>query len=142
MFCKCDNLDLIDLISEYNVLLRRLTEQAWNESSNIHITNSEWFIIANIYKNNTTISNVTKNVDISRQATHKFTKNLESKGLVEVYSSDINKRDKCIRLTKFGEECFDKYTTLKGEIEEKIACKIGNDRLDTLKDILRLNWVI
>jgi DNA-binding MarR family transcriptional regulator len=67
-----------------------------------------WFIMARIYKKKPTISYVTKRVDISRQATHKFIKRLEVKGLVEISSLENNKKDKCIHLTKLGEECYEK----------------------------------
>ncbi len=75
---ELQNLHLIDLISERHVLLRRICEKSWNDSSDIHISNSEWYIMARIYNKKPTLSYVTKHVDISRQATHKFVKNLEA----------------------------------------------------------------
>ena len=74
---ELQSLDLIDLISERHIQLRSITEKLWNDNSDIPISNSEWFILARIYKKQPTISYVSKHVDISRQATHKFIKNLE-----------------------------------------------------------------
>lgn len=134
------NLDLIDLLSEHHILLRRITEKLWNDSSDINISNSEWFIIARIYQKQPTISYVSKQVDISRQATHKLIKSLESKGLVVVKNVENNKKDKCIKLTAFGEECYEKNESLKATIEKKIADHIGNEQLILLKDILKADW--
>jgi DNA-binding MarR family transcriptional regulator len=134
------NLDLIDLLSEHHILLRRITEKLWNDSSDIYISNSEWFIIARIYQKQPTISYVSKQVEISRQATHKLIKSLELKGLVVVENVENNKKDKCIKLTVLGEECYVKNESLKATIEKKIADKIGNEQLILLKDILKADW--
>ncbi len=134
------NLDLIDLLSEHHILLRRISEKLWNDSSDINISNSEWFIIARIYQKQPTISYVSKQVDISRQATHKLIKSLESKGLVVVKNVENNKKDKCIKLTVLGEECYEKNESLKATIEKKIADHIGTEQLILLKDILKADW--
>ena len=136
------NLDLIDLLSEHHILLRRITEKLWNDSSDIYISNSEWFIIARIYQKQPTISYVSKQVEISRQATHKLIKSLESKGLVVVENVENNKKDKCIKLTVLGEECYVKNESLKATIEKKIADHIGIEQLILLKDILKADWGI
>jgi DNA-binding MarR family transcriptional regulator len=134
------NMDIIDMVSERHLQLRKLTEKRWNDSSDIYLSNSEWFIMARIYKKQPTIAYVSKNVDISRQATHKFIKNLEAKGIVEISSVEYNKKDKCIRLTKLGEECYEKSQSLKVNLEKEIADKIGSEQLTHLKDLLKLDW--
>jgi DNA-binding MarR family transcriptional regulator len=137
---ELQNLDLIDLIIERHVLLRRICENSWNDRSDIHISNSEWYIMARIYKKKPTLSYVTKHVDVSRQATHKFVKNLESKGLIEITNSTNNNRDKCLQLTPLGEECYERNLSLKASLEQKIAEEIGVDELTILKDILKSDW--
>lgn len=139
---ELQNLDLIDLLSERHSLVRRISEKAWNDQSEIYISNSEWYIMARIYKKRPTISYVTKNVDISRQAIHKFIKNLSAKGLVEVQNVENNKKEKCIQLTALGEECYEKNAALKAQLEKKIAEKIGVEQVNILKDILKLDWGI
>ena len=139
---ELQKLNLIDLISERHITTRRISEKAWNDNSEFHISNSEWYIMARIYKKQPTIAYVTKNVDISRQAIHKFIKNLASKGLVEVRNVENNKKEKCIRLTAFGEECYEKNEVLKDELEKRIAETIGQDQIDTLKVILKSDWGI
>jgi len=139
---ELQNLDLIDLLSERQTLVRRISEKAWNDQSEIYISNSEWYIIARIYKKQPTISYVTKNVEISRQAIHKFIKNLSAKGLVEVQNVENNKKDKCIQLTPLGEECYEKNAALKAQLEKEIAEKIGIEQVEKLKDLLKLDWRI
>lgn len=137
---ELQNLNLIDLLSERHILLRGISEKSWNNSSDIYISNSEWFIMARIYKKQTTISYVSKHVDISRQATHKFVKSLESKGLVEIKKSTNNNKDKCIQLTSLGEECYEKNMSLNEALEKRIADRIGNEQFTILKDILKSDW--
>ena len=137
---KLQSLDLIDLISERHVLLRGIIEKSWNNSSNIHISNSEWFIMSRIYKKQPTISYISKHIDISRQATHKVVKSLESKGLIVISDSKTNRRDKCLQLTALGEECYKKNISLKVSLVNKIADKIGVEQVTILKDILKLDW--
>ncbi|ASN06414.1 MarR family winged helix-turn-helix transcriptional regulator [Virgibacillus necropolis] len=139
---ELQNLDLIDLLSERHTLVRRISEKAWNDQSEIYISNSEWYIMARIYKKRPTISYVTKNVDISRQAIHKFIKNLAAKGLVKIQNVENNKKEKCIQLTALGEECYEKNAALKAQLENEIAEKIGVKQVNILKDILKLDWRI
>lgn len=140
MNSELQSLDFIDLISERHQLLRSISEKAWNDSSDIYISNSEWYIMARIYKKQPTISYVTKHVAISRQAIHKFVKNLESKGLILITNSETSHRDKCLQLTALGEECYEKNMSLKEALERKVADKIGADQLRVLTDILKLEW--
>ncbi|MEK5208521.1 DNA-binding transcriptional regulator, MarR family [Psychrobacillus psychrotolerans] len=139
---EINDLDLFDLISERNLMIRKVTEELWNSSNDIYISNSEWFIIARIYKKNPTISSINKQVNITRQATHKFIRSLESKGLVEVNQVTHNKKEKCIRLTTLGEACYEKNESLKAGLEKKIADQIDREKLDVFKEILKLDWGI
>ncbi|WP_144481220.1 MarR family winged helix-turn-helix transcriptional regulator [Cytobacillus oceanisediminis] len=134
------NLDLVDLLSERHTLLRKISEKAWNNQSDIYISNSEWYIMARIYKKQPTISYINKNVEISRQAIHKFIKNLAEKGLVEVNNLENNKKEKWIRLTTLGEECYEKNEMLKAGLEKKITEKIGAEQVRLLKEILKMDW--
>lgn len=140
MYSELQDLDLIDLISERHGILRKISEKSWNDSSDIYISTSEWYIMSRIYKNHPTISYVSKHVDISRQATHKFIKSLESKGLIEITNSKNNNKDKCLQLTALGVECYEKNMYLKTALEQKIAEKIGVEQLTILKDILKSDW--
>jgi DNA-binding MarR family transcriptional regulator len=139
---ELQNLDLIDLLSERHSLVRRISEKAWNNQGEIHISNSEWYIMSRIYKRKSSISYITKNVEISRQAIHKFITKLSEKGLVQVENVENNKKEKCIQLTALGEECYEKNEELKAQLEHKIAEKIGAKQVSILKEILKLDWDI
>lgn len=134
------DLDLIDLLSERHTMVRRIIEKDWNNRSEIYLSNSEWYIMARIYKKQATLSYVNKTVDISRQAIHKFIKNLEAKGLVEVGSVENNKKEKSIRLTAHGEQCYEESRAMKAQLEEKIAAKLGEAQVAALKELLRMDW--
>lgn len=135
------HLNIIDLFSERHFQLRKIAEKLWNDHSKIYLSNSEWFILARVYqKQQPTISFVSKQVDISRQATHKFIKSLEEKGLVEINNVANNKKEKCLKLTQLGKECYEENESLKAEIENKLADKIGTERVELLKDILKADW--
>jgi DNA-binding MarR family transcriptional regulator len=136
-------LDLIDLISERHLLLRKISEDIWNESSDIYISNSEWFIMARIYNHpdqQPLISYVSRHVDISRQATHKFLRILEDKGLIRIENASHNNRDKCARLTALGEECYLRNLQLKADLEKRIGERIGTGPMAALKEILKSDW--
>jgi len=136
------DLNLIDLISDRHYSLRRITEHQWNLAGNIPISNSEWFIIARIYKGTPTISYITKHVDITRQAVHKLIRKLESKGLIEIHNMENNKKVKCLQLTPFGQRCYELNEAYKAKIEEDIARVIGQQQLEHLKHILKMDWML
>lgn len=140
MRSEINNLDLTNLLNERHTQIRKLTEKRWNDYSDIQMSNSEWYIMEKIYKKQPTIANVSKNVEISRQATHKFIKQLEAKGLVEIDNAKHNKKDKCIRLSELGNACYEKNKALKADLEEKIANQIGYEELEQLKKILKEDW--
>lgn len=137
-----NNLDLVDILGERHLQLQKVTETSWDDNSNVKLSNSEWFILARIYNKQPTIAHVAKNVDISRQATHKLIKNLAEKGLVKISNSTQNKRAKNIQLTELGDACYEKKQALKADLESKVAENIGFDQLQTIKDILKKDWGI
>jgi len=140
MSFELKKLDFFDALRERHIQLRKITEKQWNDNNEINLYNSEWYIMARIYKKEPTIAYVSRNVDITRQATHKFIKNLEVKGLVEISDAKHNKKDKCIRLTDLGEACYERNEALKAELEKRIADHIGYERLELLKNMLKEDW--
>lgn len=133
-------LDLIDLLSARHNHIRRITEKTWNENNEIYISNSEWYIISKVYNYRPTISSVTRNVEITRQATHKFIKNLATKGLVDILPVENNRKEKSIQLTDFGVECYEEHEAMKAELESRIAEAIGEEEVTALKQLLKKEW--
>jgi len=137
---QLDNVNLIDLISAKYFKLRKINEQMWNTSNNILITNSEWYIISAIYGKQPTISEITQQVNKSRQATHKSIKTLNSKCLIIISNVENNSRDKCLKLTPLGEQCYLENKLLKAAIERDIVAKLGSQKVILLKDLLKTEW--
>lgn len=137
------NLDssLIDLLDRRHVQLRELSGKMWSENNDLYISNSEWLIMAKLYKKQPpTISYVAKQLHITRQATHKFIKQLEAKGLVEVGNSPHSKRDKCVSLTASGEQCVEENERIKAALVEKVTSEIGEEQVAQLQQLLRMEW--
>lgn len=134
------NFDFFDLLSERHHQIRSIIEKCWNDNSDIYISNSEWFILSRLYQKQPTISYVSKQVNISRQATHKFIKNLEAKGLLKIKNLENNKKDKCVQLTDLGEKCYKEYIELKEKLEKKIIEKIGDEQFRLLNEIMASEW--
>ncbi len=137
---RLQGLDLVDLLSERHILLRKIIEDTWNSNHDIYISNSEWFIMAKTYKKQPTIASISKNVNITRQATHKFVKSLEQKGLVEVGPVENNKKEKCLRLTELGERYHEENEKIRTELVRQIANTIGDEKVKALETILKLDW--
>ncbi|MUV36999.1 hypothetical protein JNUCC1_00805 [Lentibacillus sp. JNUCC-1] len=138
---EVQRVNLIDAIGERHMQLREFLDVRWNEMSDIYLSHSEWRIITQIYREEqTTISTVTKHMDISRQATHKFIKRMTEKGLVIVMNQENNKKEKAITLTSLGKECYEKNETLKTELETKIAEHIGAENIQMLSKIIHMDW--
>lgn len=134
------NLDLIDLISERHLYLRACIEKRWNEVYAIHISLTEWHILTRLTSGYTTAASMTKSINLTRQAIHKVLKNMEQKSLIEIYDAENNKKEKCIRLTPFGEQCFRQYTEIKIQLESEISIGISEKQLQKVKEILRQEW--
>jgi len=132
--------ELLDNISNKYLQLRRTIEQMWNDSYNITITNSEWQILSLIYGKKPTIAEITKKVNISRQATHKNIKLLDSKGLITINKVEHNNKNKYLELTSLGESCYLDSRLMKASIEKDIVDKIGPENAAILKNILQMDW--
>jgi DNA-binding MarR family transcriptional regulator len=133
-------LDLIDLISERHVYIRSYIEKLWNEQQTIKMNNTEWHVLAKLYSGLDTIADVTKEVHVSRQATHKLIKNLELKMLIEIYDDQKNKKIKKVRLTQQGVHAYEKYVEIKSQVEYAIQSSIGSNIYEQLKKGLSKEW--
>lgn len=142
MMSNLDHLDVIDLISERHLQLRGIIEEMWNENNSLRVSNSEWFILARIYKKNPTIASISKSVDITRQATHKLVKSLEAKGLLVVQGAESNKKEKTVQLTELGNTNYEEYLSIKDRLIEKIQRSIGSEKGNLLRELLEADWGI
>lgn len=135
-----DNTNIIDLINEKQLRLWKIKQDKWNTNNSVQLTNTEWSILALIYGNLPTISEVAQQLGITRQAAHKTIKSLDNKGFIVVNPVENNNRNKCIKLTPLGEEFFLENQKIKNEMEKEIGQKIGQDKLNLLKELLKGDW--
>ncbi|HHX12786.1 MAG TPA: winged helix-turn-helix transcriptional regulator [Clostridiales bacterium] len=137
-----NNNNLVDLISEKNFNIRKLKEDKWNNQYSIQITDTEWSILSLIYGKEPApaISEISGHINITRQATHKCIKSLNSKGLILIEKMENNNRNKCLELTPLGKTIFSENQKLKKDIEKEIELNIGSDKFIQLKDILKRSW--
>ena len=133
-------LEIIDLISEWHTRLRAELETSWNKESEVAISNTEWHILTKIYNGMHAISDITKSVYITRQATHKHLKNLQAKHLVEIYGDDQNKKKKNVQLTSQGVYLIQRYNELKENLECTLKKSIGDEAYNELQLILSKNF--
>ncbi|NLK74233.1 MAG: winged helix-turn-helix transcriptional regulator [Clostridiales bacterium] len=134
-------IDLIELINNKYNEIRNMIESKWNASNDITITNSEWLIITFIYGKQMSISEIAKELGISRQAAHKSIKSLGAKGLIEMNYLENNNRNKFIKLTELGERCYIKNQEIKIGIEVDVLKKLGTDKMNILKELLCEDWI-
>lgn len=133
---EADNLNLIDLLNSKYYKFKKTNEAFCRNSYDISITNSEWSVISLIYGKQPTISEIAQQVNITRQATHKCMKALNSKGIITVSNVVNNNKKKCLKLTPLGEELFLEHNKLKAAIERDLAAQIGLDSVNLLITLL------
>lgn len=129
-----NNLNIIDLISENHIKLRRIVEDRWLESNEEEISHTEGFLLAKISMGKISIAEVARQANISRQAMFKCAKKLELRGYLKF-------NNKYAELTDKGLEYCKKSIKLKEDIEKEIINNIGKKNLELLKKILNKNLI-
>nr|WP_319401356.1 MarR family transcriptional regulator [uncultured Carboxylicivirga sp.] len=133
-------LTLVDLISEKHAQLRRKVEEIWKNQSDIDLSHNEWYLLSKIEQQSITISQAASIIGMSRQAMQKTVKKLELRGFIISKFQEGNKRDKYLQLTKLGDECCQKNTEIKNELELDLRQKLGEKEVDRLKQLFIEDW--
>ncbi len=134
------DLNLIDLISEKHIVLRRAVEERWAETMTDQISHTEAMLLAKLSMGRISLAEVARQANISRQAMSKCAKQLEQQGYLTFETLEGSK-GKYARLTNKGEAYCEKSKALKMGIEEEIASKIGEQAVGFLKELLKKNWL-
>ncbi|MTO10092.1 MarR family transcriptional regulator [Turicibacter sanguinis] len=135
------NLNLIDLISEKHAKLRKLVRDEWANKGEEYISDTESYMLALLEREKMTVSQLARQIDMSRQGAHKCARGLLERGYIEVSEGDGNSRDKVLMLTKKG-QAFCKQTLLvKEQLEDEIKEAIGVERFEVLKEIMSKKWM-
>ena len=132
-------LNIIDLISEKHITLRREVEERWSESGEEDITHTEAMLLAKINMGKISLAEVARQANVSRQAMHKCAKKLEEKGYLEFIASESNQTYTC--LTEKGVLYCKKSNELKDIIEEEITQKLGEEDMKLIKKLLECEWI-
>lgn len=101
----CSNfqgLNIIDLISEKHAKLRKMVIEAWVESGEERVSDTESYMLALIEKNELTVAQIGRIIGISRQGAHKCAKGLIERGYIIIENQNVNSRDKILFLTEKG----------------------------------------
>lgn len=139
MDINLEGLNLIDLISEKHIILRREVEERWKMSNEEEISHTEGFLLAKLDMKRTSLAEIARQANVSRQAMYKCAKKLEDRGyVVFVVDSDHNKYTE---LTAKGREYCKKSKQLKEQIEKEIEAILGHESIQMLKELLKENWI-
>ncbi|EOU1825392.1 MarR family transcriptional regulator [Clostridium perfringens] len=134
------DLNIIDLISEKHIILRRSVEERWAELEEEDISHTEALLLAKINMGKISIAEVARQANISRQAMFKCAKKLEMRGYLKFVVNESN--NKYTELTDKGKDYCKKSTKLKEQMEREIAEVLGKEKVEVLKDLLSRDWSI
>ena len=139
MDMNLEGLNLIDLISEKHIILRREVEERWKLNNEEEISHTEGFLLAKLDMKRTSLAEIARQANVSRQAMYKCAKKLEERGyLVFVVDPD---RNKYTELTDKGREYCKRSKQLKEQIEKEIVALLGQESTQMLKELLKKNWI-
>lgn len=134
------DLNIIDLISEKHIILRRNVEERWKICEEEEISHTEALLLAKIKMEKISIAEVARQANISRQAMFKCAKKLEARGYLKFVKNERN--NKYTELTEKGKNYCEKSKELKEKIEKEISIILGKDNLEMLKNLLVKDWIV
>lgn len=134
-----NDLNIIDLISEKHIILRRKVEEQWAELEEEDISHTEALLLAKISIGKISIAQVARQANISRQAMFKCAKKLELRGYLKFVKNENN--NKYTELTDKGKEYCKKSKELKEQLEKNISDTLGKEQLEVIKELLNKNWI-
>jgi len=86
------------------------------------------------------VSELARELDISRQATHKLLDSLEEDGLIERRTDERDHRAHVVRLTDRGLAVAGDAGTILRELEDELTQRIGARHVAALRQALALDW--
>lgn len=134
-----ENLNIIDLISEKHIVLRREVEDRWAEHQEEDISHTEALLLAKINMGKISIAEIARQANISRQAMFKCAKKLETRGYLVFVTNEHGNRS--IELTYKGNDYCKRSQELKEALENKIVDALGKEQVKVLKELLNKNWI-
>lgn len=133
------NLNIIDLISEKHIILRREVEERWAEGDEEDISHTEALLLAKINMGKISIAEIARQANISRQAMFKCAKKLETRGYLKFVINESGNRH--TELTEKGIYYCKRSQELKETLEKEISDVLGKEQVEMLKELLNKNWI-
>ena len=130
-------MNLVDLISEMHKVLRAKVNDRWNENNIEKINQTESHILGILGRESTTVAQLSREINISRQATHKCVQKLIVRGYLEIENMKGSNKEKLVVLTEKGKICNDEMLHIKFSIEEEICNERGDSSVEIIKLLLR-----
>jgi DNA-binding MarR family transcriptional regulator len=112
-------------------LLARLEQQGWPRLSP---TRSRIFLA--LSRGPVLVSELARELDVSRQAVHKLLDSLQRDGLVERHVDDHDRRAQQVTLTDRGRALAEDAGRILPELERELAGRIGSDQVEALRTAL------
>ena len=128
--------NLIDLISDTHLVLRKKLETRWTSEKGAGITRAEGHLMNRLFHQELSISAAARLMDISRQAVHKCSTELIEKGFL-VQKEGNSKREKILILTGKGKAFCRDNMAMKIQLEKDVAVWIGAEKVRLLKELLQ-----
>ena len=105
------------------------------------MTETEAHLLAMLNKENLTVAESARRMNISRQGAHKCAKQLIERGYLSSHEVEGNLRDKSLRLTQKGEAYTYEMDQLKASLDQLIRKKIGQEAYDYLFTTMKTSWI-
>jgi DNA-binding MarR family transcriptional regulator len=106
----------------------------------IRLSRAKSFIIANIALGERRATSIARNLGVSRQAVSLMLADLEQRGLITFERDPEDGRARVVVFTSSFRKQGDAARQILTDLEVEIGRRIGGDRLNLIRDVLRLDW--
>ena len=128
--------NLIDLISDTHLTLRKELDSRWFSEKGDGITRAEGHLMNRLFHEELSISAAARLMNMSRQAVHKCSVELIEKGFL-IQKEGASKREKILVLTGKGKAFCRDNLAMKIQLEEDVTVRIGTEKVRLLKELLQ-----
>ena len=105
-----------------------------------YITPAQSRLLATMAGKPTSMAELARRLAISRQAVHKTVAELARRGILEIRDDPERRNAKLIVYTERGRQVNRAGAAIIDRVEDRIAARIGRERLETLKTLLSEDW--
>ena len=105
-----------------------------------YITPAQSRLLATMAGKPTSMAELARRLAISRQAVHKTVAELARRGILEIRDDPERRNAKLIVYTDRGRQVNRVGASIIERVEDRIATRIGRERLETLKTLLSEDW--